>query len=258
MITRPHLRGRPNVARSLAIAFGAGVIGWVGWAMVSWARYGRDSQGNSASAGAQSFLPDYEVQELFQTRVEAPAPLTLASAEAMSLDQSSVIRGIFRTRELMLGGAAAKPLPSGGVVEQMRAMDWGVLRSTPQREIILGAVTQPWKRNVVFRALPADEFAAFHEPGFVKIVVSIGAVPTGSLTSTLQIGTYVATTDPVARAFSALLVGVLTRNSAHTRDRAERGEARGRASRTFARDVISGAALARLVRMVRRANRRNR
>jgi hypothetical protein len=79
-------------------------------------------------------------------------------------------------------------------------MGWAVLSSTPQREIILGTVTQPWNRNVVFHALPLEEFVAFHEPGFVKILVTIGAHSIDSTTSTFRVGTYVATTDPVARA----------------------------------------------------------
>ncbi|MEP7064543.1 MAG: hypothetical protein ABI889_00790 [Gemmatimonadota bacterium] len=203
MTAPPHLRpvsGARRVARDFLIALGAGVLGWMGWAVVSWARYGHDSHLSAAGAGVQNFLPDYEVQELFQAQVEAPAPLTLATAQAMGLDESPVIRTIFRVRELMLGGVASTPLPTGGVVEQMRAMGWGVLRSTPQREIILGAVTQPWNRDVVFRALPPDQFAAFHEPQFVKIVVTIAATPVDSGTSTLQIGTYATTTDPHARA----------------------------------------------------------
>lgn len=203
MIARPHRHGIARAttgARWLLIAFGAGVAGWLCWALVSWVRYGHDSHASTVSADVRHFLPEHEVEEIFQTSVGAPAPLTLATAEAMSLNASPAIRVIFRARELMLGGAASKPLPTGGVIEQMHAMGWGELSSTPQRQIILGAVTQPWNRDVVFRALPPDEFAAFHDPEFVKIVVTIAATPIDSSMSTLQIGTYVATTDPVARA----------------------------------------------------------
>ena len=47
----------------------------------------------------------------------------------------------------------------------------------PGREVVFGAVTQPWVTNVVFRALPPHEFAAFKEPGFVKIVWTLHAAP---------------------------------------------------------------------------------
>lgn len=189
-----------TVVRWVLLALGAFVLGWLIWAAVSWAGYGRGSRTAYISDEARRLLPDHEVEELFRANVDAPAPLTFAVAEEMNLDASPVIRAIFRARERLMGGGASKPFPAGGVVEQMRSMGWGVLSSSPQREIVLGAVTQPWNRDVVFRALSPGEFAAFHSPGFVKIVVTIAASPIDSGTSRLEIGTYVATTDPVARA----------------------------------------------------------
>ena len=200
----PSLRGRGartrTVVRWMLLALVAFVLGWLIWAVVSWAGYGRGSRPAHISDPARQFLPDYEVEELFRANVRAPAPLTFAAAEDMRLDALPVIRAIFRARERLMGSGASKPFPAGGVVEQMRSMGWGVLSSSPQREIVLGAVTQPWNRDVVFRALSPGEFAAFHSPGFVKIVVMIAASPIDSGTSRLEIGTYVATTDPVARA----------------------------------------------------------
>jgi hypothetical protein len=76
---------------------------------------------------------------------------------------------------------------------------WGVLVETPGREIVLGAVTQPWIADVVFRSLPPGEFAAFREPGFVKIVVTFRAEPAGAAGSIFHTETRVATTDPAAR-----------------------------------------------------------
>ena len=197
--TRTRRRYAGLVRRSALISVVAAVFGWVAWAAVSWFRYGHGSHTGASGAQVERLLPDYEVVELFQARVNAPAPVTFATAESTSLNSSPVTRGIFRARELLMGGSFSRPLPSGGVVEQMCSMGWEVLSRTPQREIILGAVTQPWKRDVVFRGLPPEEFAGFAEPGFVKIVVTIGATPIDSGTSRLQIGTYVATTGPVAR-----------------------------------------------------------
>jgi hypothetical protein len=197
--TRTRRRYAGFVRRSALISVVAAVFGWLAWAAVSWLRYGHGAHTATSGDQVQRLLPDYEVVELFQTRVNAPAPVTFAAAESTSLNSSRVTRGIFRARELLLGGSFSRPLPSGGVVEQMCSMGWEVLSRTPQREIILGAVTQPWNRDVVFRGLPPEEFTAFAEPGFVKILVTIGASPIDSGTSRLQIGTYVATTNPVAR-----------------------------------------------------------
>jgi hypothetical protein len=72
---------------------------------------------------------------------------------------------------LVLGSEPEKEKPRQlGLVEQARAWGWGELAEDPGREIVFGAVTQPWPGNPVFRALPLGEFAKFQEPGFVKIV----------------------------------------------------------------------------------------
>ena len=44
----------------------------------------------------------------------------------------------------------------------------------------MGAVTQPWLGDVKFHALPPEEFAAFNEPGYVKIVWMLRVNPLGA------------------------------------------------------------------------------
>jgi len=63
----------------------------------------------------------------------------------------------------------------------------------------MGAVTQPWMANVVFRALPPAEFAAFDEPGYAKIVWTLRADPIAAEESLFRTETRVNTTDPEAR-----------------------------------------------------------
>jgi hypothetical protein len=67
------------------------------------------------------------------------------------------------------------------------------------REIVVGAVTQPWMANVVFRALPPDRFREFREPGYVKIVWTLRVDPVGASQSMFRTETRVATTDATAR-----------------------------------------------------------
>ena len=64
----------------------------------------------------------------------------------------------------------------------------------------MGAVTQPWKANVVFRSLPPHEFAAFHEPDYVKIGWTLRADPIGANTSIFRTETRAVATDSAARA----------------------------------------------------------
>jgi len=63
----------------------------------------------------------------------------------------------------------------------------------------MGAVTQPWKADVVFRGLPAEEFAAFHEPDYVKIAWTLRVEPVGINAAVFRTETRAVATDPRAR-----------------------------------------------------------
>ena len=118
----------------------------------------------------------------------------------MDLQDSAVIRGIFRARELLLGSKPDdRPLPRG-LLTQTKALGWGVLAEVPGREIVMGAVTQAWLADVVFRALPPNEFTAFSEPGYVKIAWTLRADAIGPTESVFRTETRAMTTDPTARA----------------------------------------------------------
>jgi hypothetical protein len=117
----------------------------------------------------------------------------------MDLQQSAMVRGIFRARELLLRSHPDRIPQMSGFLAQMKALGWGVLAEVPGREIVMGAVTQPWMANVVFRALPPGEFAAFDEPGYAKIVWTLRADPMDAEESLFRTETRVKTTDAEAR-----------------------------------------------------------
>ncbi|MFN7922710.1 MAG: hypothetical protein U0Q16_21575 [Bryobacteraceae bacterium] len=145
-----------------------------------------------------TFVPVYDIVERHQIHTEAPAVRTFAAACAMEMSDSWLVRLIFRAREWLFGAKpSARQLPHG-LIEQTKALGWGVLAEAPGREIVMGAVTQPWLADVEFRALPPLDFARFHEPGFVKIAWTLRADPDdgGSLFRT---ETRAVATDSVAR-----------------------------------------------------------
>jgi hypothetical protein len=53
---------------------------------------------------------------------------------------------------------------------------------------------------MLMNSLPPDEFAAFHEPGWVKIVWTLRADPVGANDSVFRTETRVVTTDRESRA----------------------------------------------------------
>lgn len=184
-----------------AAATAAGVLlGWPAWAAVTWARYGRAPREPQHDPLVDRYLPTYEVDELHETRVAAPAALTYAVALGMGLQQSAVVRAIIHARERLMGAREGKPWPPGGIVAQMRASGWGVLAEQPGREVVLGTVTQPWRGDVQFRALSPEEFATFVSVGHVKIITTLSVEPVDLDASIFRTRTRVATTDPEARA----------------------------------------------------------
>jgi hypothetical protein len=145
------------------------------------------------------FVPQWDVVERHHVRVGAPADTTFAAARDMDLWRSAVIRAIFKARELLLGGTPGRTRHRS-LLAETKALGWGVLAEHPGRAIVMGAVTKPWEADVVFRALPPDAFAAFREPGFVKIAWTLRADPVGASGSIFRTETRAVATDPAARA----------------------------------------------------------
>ena len=92
-----------------------------------------------------------------------------------------------------------RPRPRG-LLAELQSLGWGVLVELPEREVVVGAVTRPWEPNVTFRALPSEQFAAFSEPGYVKIAWTLRVESIGATDSIFRTETRAVATDPTARA----------------------------------------------------------
>ena len=147
-----------------------------------------------------SVMPDYDVVERHAVGVAAPPPVTLAAACEARLEASLVIRAIFRAREIVLGSKPQDEVRPRGLLALTTSIGWRILKEVPDREVVVGAVTQPWLADVVFRPLPADEFVAFRDPDFVKIAWTLRVEPDGPGRSMLYTETRAVATDDAARA----------------------------------------------------------
>jgi hypothetical protein len=186
----------------LAVAGASGMAAYAGMVALTRARYGATSRRpapGEADELLDRFMPTYEVIERHHVRVGAPHEVTFAAACEMDLRDSPIVRAIFRVRELALAANSVRNPDRGGLLADMKALGWGVLAEIPGREVLLGAVTRPWAPNPVFRALRPSEFAAFSEPGFVKIAWTLRADPIGPNESIARTETRAATTDATAR-----------------------------------------------------------
>jgi hypothetical protein len=154
----------------------------------------------SADALLDAVMPHYDIVERHSIHVAAPPAVALAAAREADLTASPIIRAIFRAREIVLGSKPQAEARPRGLLAMTTSIGWRVLAEAPDREIVVGAVTQPWLADVVFRPLTAEAFVAFNEPDHVKIAWTLRSDPDGPGHSVLRTETRVAATDDVARA----------------------------------------------------------
>lgn len=183
-------------ATALGVAAGA----YAGYVAATWLGYGHTSASPDADPLLDRFIPNYDVVERHHIHVAAPPEITFAAACEQDLMALPIARTIFRAREILLGSEPDTAAHPRGLLALTKSLGWGVLAEVPGREIVMGAVTQPWYANVVFHPLPPDEFVAFNTPDYVKIVWTLRADPDGASGSIFHTETRVQSTDASARA----------------------------------------------------------
>jgi hypothetical protein len=190
-----------SIARLAAAgaAVGAGV--YAANTAATFARYGRPRRPSPEEADdlLDRFMPVYDIVERHHVRVGAPASITLATAKESDMFDTPVARAIFKGRELLLGSTPDSRERPKGMLAITTSMGWVILDETPDREVVVGAVTKPWDANPVFRSVPATEFAAFAEPDYVKIVWTLRADAIGPDDSVFRTETRAVATDADAR-----------------------------------------------------------
>jgi hypothetical protein len=196
----------PTLALKRTIGWAAGGLGlaaagYAVYAGAAWLRYGHPSapRPDEADPLLDRFMPQYDIVERHHVRVAGPAEATLAAAAAADMRASPIVRAIFRAREVVLGSTPDVTQRPKGLLAETQSLGWRVLAELPGREIVVGAVTQPWRGDVVFRGLAPDEFSRFCEPDYVKIAWTLRADPDGPSASIFRTETRVVATDASAR-----------------------------------------------------------
>lgn len=181
----------------LAGAAAATAVGWALWFGLAWVHYGHAGPG-SGGALVEQLMPDYEVAERHEITVAAPRALTYAAALDVDMERAPVVHAIFAGRRILLphGDTAASQL----TIRLLESIGWARLAEAPGREVVFGAVTQPWQGDVRFEPLPAAAFLAFDRPGYVKIVWTLAVDSLGPARSRFRTETRVLATDATSRA----------------------------------------------------------
>jgi hypothetical protein len=115
------------------------------------------------------FLPDYEFSEHHSTTIAAPPAAALAAARDLDAQELRMTRMLMSLRRLRRG-------LDGPVLEQMPRQGFVLLADRPD-EVVLGALGQFWRFDSGLRAVAAEEFVAFGEPGHAKAVIDVRAEP---------------------------------------------------------------------------------
>lgn len=147
----------------------------------------------------ERLIPAWDVRSYHEAIVQAPADMVFAVAEHFDLQSIPLVRTIFWLRGKLMGASRSSPRRPAGLVAETKRLGWGELYRRPGRELVMGAVTQPWLADVTFTAVPEDEFLGYGEHDRVKIVWTIEAVPIEPGLTLLRTETRVRATDLVAQ-----------------------------------------------------------
>jgi hypothetical protein len=190
-------KGLKLIAKALSVGAGLAAGAYAVYVARTWSSYGNPPPPSPQDRDPilDGFMPVYDVVERHHVDVNAPAAVTLETAKEMALSRLPIVRAIFKGREMILGSTRDRRSEPRGIIEETKALGWVVLDEVPGREIVMGAVTKPWEADVVFRSVSPEAFAAFSEPGYVKIVWTLRADPVSDMSSTFRTETRAVATD---------------------------------------------------------------
>lgn len=154
---------------------------------------------NSRPSPLDRFIPHPDVTERFEISIRAPARLVMDVASNFDMQSLPLVRAIFWLREKVMRSGRHAPRRPQGLLEEMQTLGWGLLVEQRGRLVICGARCQPWLADVTFSALSADDFAAYAEPGQVKIAWTLETDEQGPALTRLAQETRAAAADEAAR-----------------------------------------------------------
>lgn len=153
----------------------------------------------SPESPAAAFIPKPYVRDHREIVIAAPADLVFFDATRLNLQSLPIVRAVFKIRSWVMGDTFEAPTKPLGIVADTMVLGWGLLAHAPCRSIVMGAAARPWTRNVTFRTIAPEKFAAFAEPDYVKIVWTLEADPIGPERTCFRTETRVEPTNAAAR-----------------------------------------------------------
>src|SRR3954464_3867870 len=99
-----------SAGRWVAAAAGLAAASYAAYVATAWYRYGKAARrrGSDQDVLLDRFMPAYDVVERHHVRVGAPAAITFQTAREIDLDQSIIVRTMFKAREWIMRSHAAR------------------------------------------------------------------------------------------------------------------------------------------------------
>jgi hypothetical protein len=147
----------------------------------------------------ERFLPYPDHRLTLETLVHAPADRVFVLAWNVDVQSHWAVRGMFWLGEKLHLGTPHPPRRAQGLVAATTSRGWCILGYRPFRELVMGAVSQPWKADAGITGLPPEQFATYSGANRVKIAWTIEVEPVGPGLTRFRTETRLQATDEEAR-----------------------------------------------------------
>ncbi len=146
-----------------------------------------------------SVLPTPRLLELDHVELDAPPERVWRLLRHENLARSPLIRALFELRALpeRLRGKSVDPsIRIDDLASSRDRPGFQVLAEEPGREVVVGAIGKVWQPEIPFVHVDdASAYAAFDEPGFVKVAWAARVLPWGETGSRVEVEVRVDATD---------------------------------------------------------------
>ena len=154
----------------------------------------------SSHTAIDEFLPEYHFREFHSATIPGGTDLAMRAIQATTFGDLQVYRVLMSIRQIA-GGHKPNPQANDRPILATMAGPRGPFSPLAERdrELVFGALMKP---SGGIRRIPADQFAAFHEPGWVKVAWNIRVVEDAAGVRVSTETRILATDDASARQFS--------------------------------------------------------
>jgi hypothetical protein len=143
------------------------------------------------------FIPSPRLCEIDQVEVNCSIDRAWTAVRHVDMARSPIVRGLFALRTLpqRLRGrtAAAESLRIDDITAN--ADGFRILDERPGESVTVAAIGKVWQLNIPFVQVPPDRFAAFDEPGWVKVAWQLRCEALATALTRIAVEVRVSATD---------------------------------------------------------------